>query len=213
MKVIYRLCDIESTNPPPILRGSKLALNLYCLDKFVEAFKEVKPEIIFLCDHTRNYDQTLKDNIPFKFSTEYTNGGINSTYLRSFEIAKDLDEDVLFQECDYVYKPDTGLEIVEAIKEFGFISPYDHPDKYPSDNVKLRWFNGRHWRNSPSTTMTYGTTKENIKEHYELLTKHGYLDQQMWLELTATTGKELWTPISTIATHMVASQIAPGMEF
>jgi hypothetical protein len=212
MIVIYRLCDIPSTNPSPLFQNDKVALNKYCLNMFLKAFKDVDMSIVFLCDHTGDYDDYLSSVVKHEFRTEYSKQDINYTYLRSIDIAKESNDDVLFQECDYLYKEGAGKEMLEAVKNFGFISPYDHPDKYPSDGVKIRLFNGRHWRNAPSTTMTYMATKENIKNHSDLLSKHGYLDHQMWVELTHKTGKELWTPIPALATHMVKAHISPGMD-
>lgn len=208
--VVYRLCDIPSTNPPPIYKNDKRRLNELCLRKFIEAFDGVDYQIHYLCDHTDNYDELLKIT-PVPYKTEYSNEGINYTYMRSLELGLEYETDMLFQECDYYYLRGTGQSVVNAIHKFGFMSPYDHPDKYPGD-AKMRLFDGRHWRSAISTTMTYGVRKDKLKEHYETLTRHGYLDHQMWVELGAR-GETLWTPIPTIATHMVEDYLAPNIDW
>jgi len=57
--------------------------------------------------------------------------------------------------------------------------------------------------------MTYGARADMIEKHYDILTRHGYLDHQMWVDLPET----LWTPIPTIATHMVEDYMAPNVDW
>lgn len=208
--VVYRICDIESTNPPPIFKGDRVGLNKRCLESFVKAFSNTDISINFLCDNTGNYDEYLRDTIPFPYTVEYSNAGINYSYLKSLNVALSTNDDIFFLECDYLFKKDAGKILIGALNRFDFISPYDHPDKYEGD-ATLAIHDNRHWRTAVSTTMTFATKNQNIKEHYDLLSKHGYLDHQMWLELQATTGKKLWTPIPTLATHMVESCLSPGV--
>lgn len=210
--VIYRLCDINSTNPSPLYPDDRPALNRVCLESFVKAFKDTDISVHFLCDNTDTYDEYLKQTVPFPYTTEYSNAGINYSYLKSLAIGLESKQDVFFLECDYLFKPGIGNVFLEAIKEFDFISPYDHPDKYPG-TAELALFGGYHWRTAISTTMTFAARYEHLERYYDLLTKHGYLDHQMWTELQETTGKKLWTPLPGMATHMVADYLSPNCDW
>lgn len=212
MHVVYRLTDIPSTNPSPVYQENKPELNKFCLESFLEAFKDVDYTITFLCDHCSDYGEYLGKVLP-KHNIEYSNLGINGTYMRSLEIAKYRDVDTYFAECDYIYREGAGKKIEAAIECFGYMSGYDHPDKYPTKSASIEFFDGLHWRTAPSTTMTYGVSKQNLRQDYELLIKYGYLDSQMWENLYKETGRQLWTPMPAICSHMVAHYLSPGMSW
>lgn len=214
MKCLYRITDIPSTNHSPVHQDNKIYLNKLCLNSFLRANAIVVDKIIFLADHCgQGTIDMIKKAVPSQIDIEIqkSNVGINETYIKQMHIAKELDDDVLFQECDYIYHPDAGKILKAAIKELGFVSPYDHPDKYPG-KANLRLLNDRHWRSAISTTMTYGVSKEKLQGKFEILVKHGYLDHQMWVELSKS-GETLWTPIPSLATHMVKDYLAPGFKW
>ena len=219
MTVFYRMCNIPSTNPSPILQEDKLGLNTLCLKSFVTAFKDVKPKEIFICDYCpQEYEDIIKKICPFELEIIFTNLGINGTALKQYELAEQVDDDIiLFQECDYVYRPSVGTKMVEAIKHFGLLSPYDHPDYYNRYDIhpketELFIFNNEHFRRTKRTTMTFGMTKEVFMDSREILDKYGYLDNEVWTEL-ATHGHKLYTPIPSYATHMVADYLSPAIPW
>jgi hypothetical protein len=41
MHVIYRLCDIKSTNPSPLFQDDKVSLNKYCLNSFLKGMSDI----------------------------------------------------------------------------------------------------------------------------------------------------------------------------
>lgn len=201
------MCDIESTNPPPIFQEDRKSLNKFCLKSFVGAFKNMEAEIHFILDHCSEGWEDIIEDIHIKHTVERTELGINDSATHAVKKALEFNDDILFQECDYLYMPNTGPLVKEAIKHFGVISPYDHPDKYPGD-TKIDMFNGLYWRTTPSTTQTYGITKENLNKYKDIILKHGYIDHAMWIELSEN-GLELRTPVPSIATHMVKDYMAP----
>jgi len=218
MITYYRLCGIPSTNPSPIFQEDKFRLNKLCLKSFVKAFEKVNPEMVFIADFCgQEYEELVKEVVPFKYFYLATNIGINETCLLQYEMASKQDDDVLFQECDYLYLPDTGEKFVEAIKEFGLVSPYDHPDFYTRydihpKEVELKLFNNHHYRVSRRNTMTFGMTKEVFENQKERLKKYGYLDHWVWIEM-ATHGNYLHTPIPSFATHMAKDYLAPAIDW
>ena len=79
----------------------------------------------------KEYDDMINELVPFDMEIIHTTSGINETCIYQYELFEKSKEDkVLFQENDYLYLPDTGGEIVSAVEEFDFVTPYDHPDKY-----------------------------------------------------------------------------------
>lgn len=220
MLTIYRLTDIPSTNVSPIYQEHKYALNSLCLKSFVHAFADVKPDMHFLCDYCpEEYREMISLIVPKSWNTEieFTNIGINETMMRSYEIARDENDIVLFQECDYLYRPNSGQLLLDGVKEFGLVSPYDHLNFYKdksihSENVTLRLVGDTHWRTTERNTMTFAVTPEAYHSGYEIFKKYGYLDSDVWHENRAI-GNQLWVPIPSIATHMVKDWMAPSVEW
>lgn len=219
MLTVYRLCGIPSTNPSPIYQEDKRKLNELCLKSFVAAFRDVKPYVHFLMDYCdASYVDMLEELVPFEFDFEMTNLGINGTALRAYEVAEESDEDlILFQECDYIYRPSVGRQMVNAIKHFKLLSPYDHPDFYTRYDIhpretELEIFENAHYRRSKRNTMTFGMTREAFNNTKQILNKYGYLDNDVWIEL-ATHGYKLWTPIPGFATHSVKDYMSPAIPW
>lgn len=219
MTAIYRLCGIPSTNPSPIYQEDKFKLNKMCLRSFVQAYRDVNPKVIFLLDHCgQEYTEMVNTVCPFEKKLIYTDLGINGTALKAYELAKDADDDIiLFQECDYIYRPHSGRLMNMAIKQLGLVSPYDHLNFYIDRNLhsemaKIKLVDGYHFRTTERNTMTFGVTKEVLLKGYDIFYKYGYLDGDVWYELKDI-GIELHVPIPSIATHMVKDWLAPGVDW
>jgi len=218
LKVFYRLCGIPSSNPPPILADNKFELNKLCLKSFVEAFKEVKPKMVFLCDFCPPmYVGMLKQVVPFEYEAYYMQLGINETCLKQYEMAKEQDDDILFAECDYLWQPNSGKAFVEGLNELKLVSPYDHLNFYMdrnlhSNQVMLELVGDTHWRSTERNTMTFAVKNDVFKKNYEIFKKYGYLDGDVWYDLLAK-GYPLYVPLPSIATHMVEKYLAPSVEW
>lgn len=221
MLVIYRMCDIKSngSNPPPILENDITALNILTLNSFIMAFSQVKPKVIFICDWCPKdvYDSIL-NQVPFEKEIIYTEDGINESMLHAYRLAdKEKDDVILFQECDYLYLPQSGGMVENAIKHFGLFSPYDHPNFYKdrsihSNKCEIELLDDHHYRTTERNTMTFGMTREVFKKHREILDRYGYLDNDVWRDIRVA-GNKLWTPIPSIATHMVKDWLSPGVDW
>lgn len=214
MIIYYRITDISSSNPSPILNDDKFKLNQLCLRSFVSAFKEVKPKMVFICDYTTPQTiEMIRRVVPFEKEIISTGLGINETCLKQYDLfleQKDEDE-VLFSECDYLWLSSSGQKLLDALRKLPYVSPYDHPDKYLLDKkVDIKLVNGKHWRSTPSTTSTFATTRDNFLKQKDIFYKYGYLDKARWEEMGSDV---LFTPIPTLATHCVTSQMAPGIDW
>jgi hypothetical protein len=220
MKVFYRLTEIASSNPSPIYQDDKKRLNKMCLKSFVNAFKDLQPQIFFFCDHCDDPEMTdymIQSVVPWKFSTEYMNVGINQTMLISYELAKNYNDYVLFQECDYLYRPGIGRTFFDALNNFKVVSPYDHKNFYidetlHSKDIKIDLVSNHHFRTTERNTMTWGCHGNLILKYYDIFVKHGYLDSQLWYDLKDE-GIQMWVPIPAMATHMADGWLAPGVDW
>lgn len=221
MTVFYRMCGIPSKNPSPIYQDNKFELNKLCLRSFSAAFKGMGIKVIFILDHCEpeaQYREMVHNLAPFPKEYIFTKSGINESMLKAYDLAKDCDDDIfLFQECDYLYRPDTGRLLETAIDHLGLVSPYDHVNFYIDRNIhgeyaKLHLVNNFHFRTTERNTMTFGVKAHIFKENFDTFYKYGYLDNDVWHEMRAKT-YPLWVPIPSIATHMVQDYLAPGVNW
>lgn len=218
MKVIYRMTSIQSSNHSPVLYEDKFKLNKLCLKSFREAFVDICPHIHFILDHAdKRLDKMIEDTIPWSFEIEHTELGINETMVRSYEIASKYDDYVLFQECDYLYRPVIGAQFLQAIEELKLVSPYDHLNFYQdrsihSNTCQIEVVMDQHYRTTERNTMTWATTSDIVKENIDRLKYHGYLDVEVWQDLRYA-GYPLWVPIPSFATHMVTDYLSPGVDW
>jgi hypothetical protein len=217
MIVYYRMCGIPSTNPSPYLQEDKFKLNKLCLDSFVQAYASIRPKIVFLCDYCGDEYKELLETVPFEYESTFTTIGINHTCLLQYDLAREQDDLILFQECDYLYLPDTGQRMVEAITQLGMVSPYNHRNFYMDQSIhsktcELELVNNHIWRSVERNTMTFGIRPDVFKSNFTTFEKYGYLDNDVWHDLRAS-GQPLYVPIPSIATHMVKDYLAPGIEW
>lgn len=214
MKVIYRMCDIPSTNPSPIYQDDKPKLNKFCLKSFLKAFEGVELDITFLCDFCGPETIAMIRALCPDSEIIETKIGINETMRKSYELAKESNSDtILFAECDYYWlKPITEHQI----QSLYLISPYDHPDFYTRPDIHgpdcyISLIGNEHFKTSTRNTMTFGMTKQCLIDNYESLMYWGYLDNEVWSAMRKL-GYPLWTPIPTFATHMVTDYLSPGID-
>ena len=218
MKIFYRITEIPSTNPSPILQQDKPALNELCLQSFVRAYNDVQPSVTFICDHcTPKTKEMIERVCPFEKEILMTEIGINETAILQFNMARDVEDDtILYQECDYIYQPNIGLKMVRAIRELELVGPYDHKNYYlspeHSNMVILKLVDDVHWRSVENATMTFGIKTSLFKETVDIWKKYGYLDKENWKEMREK-GHLLFVPIPSLATHMATNYMAPSVDW
>lgn len=205
----------------------KLNLAKYCLRSFVDAFKEVKPQINFILDNCgEEWDKMINEVCPFGGGISHIDrddttpkfGYDHTSYYTQLDMARDVDDYVLFQEDDYVYLPNSGEKLLEALKVLEFVSPYDHLEFYtrntdfhrPPFDIKL--VADHHWRTIDFNTMTWGCHSNRLGEYWDTLHAHGCWDKDTWDEM-AKQGAKLWSPIPSLATHMHKDFLPPGINW
>lgn len=219
MLIIYRITSISSSNPSPIYQENKNKLNELCLRSFVQAFSDVEKKVIYLLDHG-DCEQMIRDlSKTFPYEIRKSNVGQNQTMIDSYRIAAEMDDYVLFQECDYLYRGIVGRTFLEALKVLRLVSPYDHPNFYKeecrdmhSEECRMRLVDNHHFRTTERNTMTWGCHSSMVKENQQMLERHGYLDGPVWIDLK-NEGYPLWVPIPSFATHMAEGYLSPGVEW
>lgn len=219
MKVFYRLTSVPSTNPSPVYQDNKNELNWMCLSSFVEAYRDVWPDVTFFCDYCPSYyESVIHGLVPFPHTIVFSESGINGTAYRQFILAELCDDPyILFQECDYIYQPKIGIRMQEAIDELELVSPYDHRNFYldksiHSDTVLMKLVGDTHWRSTERNTLTFGIKNQVFKDHADIFKKYGYLDDGNWKELREE-GHMLFVPIPSFATHMATDWMAPSVDW
>ena len=220
MIVYYRLSHAKSSasNPPPIYAEDQFKLNELSLTSYILGYGDIKPKTVFICDFCpKELYQPLLDKFPFEKEIYWTEKGINETCLMQYELAEKQDDDVLFQECDYLHRPMIGTIMERAIQKYGLVSPYDNLNFYIDRNmhspfVEIDLINNQHFRTVERSTMTFGMSNKMFKDNVDILKKWGYLDADVWFELSARNAI-LHVPIPSLSTHLAKDFMAPGLEW
>ena len=217
LNIIYRICDINSTNPAPVFPDDRHELNKLCFDRFLRAFCNVNATYTFLLDNALDDWEDIIDSRMTNFKIERSSHGINYSFLRAMELGKEVGTDCLFQECDYLYNGVVGKKMVRAIDELELVSPYNHLNFYVDHGIHSRFCQielvGDHiYRSTERNTMTWGCHSKLVKQYKDIFDRYGYLDDQVWSDLRHA-GYNLYVPIPSFATHMVADWLAPEINW
>tara|TARA_Y100001963_G_C6791031_1_gene455423 strand:+ start:501 stop:1226 length:726 start_codon:yes stop_codon:yes gene_type:complete len=193
--------------------------NLYSIN-FTIVF-DGKMEGTFTDDYVNHSSLDYMDNIKVININEQTEIGSG---MKLYEILKDEklnDDDIVYiVENDYVHAPgwdDVLIDFFEMYSDVGYVSLYDHNDKYEGDTFHQMYSdltsfifksNHCHWRTVPSTTGTYATTYKTLMEDYSIHTAVGG-DYNKFLELTNKNGRSIVSSIPGYSTHCVKGLMSP----
>jgi hypothetical protein len=221
MKIIYRISDSGYNKVKP-----NYITNENCLKNFCNIFFDYIHDIHILADNCS--DATISmikkyiDPINIdKVSVGHGAGTFNLALDKALKLNDD--EIVYFVENDYLHKPNSSIILKEGF-ELGadFVSLYDHPDKY-MDNInpyvdgggeitKVFLSNSCHWKLTNSTTMTFATKVNTIKQYESILRKYTTetcpSDFNMWIDLR-NHRNSLITPIPGYSTHGETAWLTP----
>lgn len=153
------------------------------------------------------------------------NAGSGSKSFRlavEYSLDNSSDEDIIyFVEDDYLHSKKFEPYLLDGltINPNGYISLYDHPDKYTDrmyENLKVGILTGSlcHWKQTPSTTDTFAIKKRTLAKHKDTIMKYsqdalGYsLDHERCLDLWSK-GVPLISPIPGISTHCEPKYLSP----
>ena len=188
---------------------------------------EVSPTVNFILDNCgKEWDEMVRNECPFEGKVIHITRNDqtppmsydHTSYYKQLDLAKDINDYVLFQEDDYVYLPNTGKKLLDAMRVLEFVSPYDHLEHYtrtiefhkPPFDIKL--VGNHHWRTIDFCTMTWGCHSTRLLDYWDDLHLHGCWDKDTWTEM-GKHGAKLWTPIPSLATHMHRDFLPPGIDW
>ncbi|MEM3489171.1 MAG: hypothetical protein QXO75_05895 [Nitrososphaerota archaeon] len=184
-------------NSRHIYFASKYELVETCFKSFITALSGIDYELFTILDGCPDcFEKMLRKNVEeSRLKVIRTNKiGNNATFMLQIQILsnKASSDYVYFAEDDYFYVEHFKhlLEFIRKNRFIDFVSPYDHPDYYlrkdlhPYRIIKLA-YNNRIWKNVMSTTCTFLTKKEILRETCEILKSYARIgDYFMWYVLT-----------------------------
>jgi hypothetical protein len=194
--ICYRIYP-KISKIPPVFADDKYKLSELCLRSFVRSLKGTDAKIWVLLDNCPQiyfdlFETYLKD---FEYELISLNGvGNAGTFGMQMDLLlnQQFSENIYFAEDDYFYLDNAFAEMMTFFinNSADFLTPYDHLDSYERkfhDYKNKIVFSGKqHWRTIGTTTMTFLTTKEilkNTKEVFKTYTKNNF-DASLWLSLT-----------------------------
>ncbi len=196
LAICYRIYPAIS-KIPAIHADNKYKMSELCLRSFVRALDGIEPRIWVLLDNCNQHynDLFIKYLQPYQYELINLNKKGNAgTFGMQMDILskQNFSNYIYFAEDDYFYLENAFLNTINVLinNNTEFATPYNHPDydNLPLHNYKysIENLNGINWRNAASTTMSFMTTKNNLKKYYKIFdsyTKLNY-DASMWFAIT-----------------------------
>jgi hypothetical protein len=175
---------------------SKIKLDIatkeYCLNNFLKEFNNSDNHIHIIADNVTdsqliNYLNELETTYDM-IDIEHTSLNNAQSFKYVFNKAIQLDDDdmVYFVEDDYLHLPNSFNAIIEALTISDYVTLYDHPDKYINYNeggdnpfienggeiTRVVLTKTSHWKLTNSTTMTFASTVNTLKQDTHIWMKH-----------------------------------------
>lgn len=262
LSVAYRIYPKLGSNACVPPGWGKEAFAARCLDSFVGAVADIDYHLTAILDNCpETYAAMFADRIPESrlelVRLKHPDGGNNATFQRQLDLlyGKADTAFVALAEDDYLYEPGAYRAMMRFLQdgEPDFVCGYDHPDyylnkpepgkqdfqvglhDYPS---KIRWHGDRHWRTVSSTTCSFVTTPDTLRQAVSAFRLYPHIgDYGMWLALTHVRrthakwretvrmyvtmpprrmfGKAytLYSPMPALACHMVSGYLSPGRDW
>lgn len=220
MKIFYRISD-GSYKKERFVHATKKG----CLDNFLKQFP--KDDVVLYADNVT--DETYEWLSSYDCELIRTNGGSSAAGFRIvFEDALKLNDDeiIYFVEDDYLHLDNSRQILIEGLERTEYVTLYDHVDKYiPANNggnpfitddgaeeTRVFLTKNRHWKLTNSTTMTFATHVQTLREDMDTWRRHTAgtypHDFQCFLELRDK-GRTLASPIPSLSTHCEPTWAAP----
>lgn len=222
MIIIYRISDSGYNKVKPLYIN-----NSNCLKNAVRNFGSKENTWIIIAD---NVSEKTLDGIhsivPQNTNVKQVSVGHGAG---TFNIALDIaltyndSEIIYFLENDYLHRDNSEAVLIEGISTGSdYVSLYDHPDKYidganpyvesGGEVTRVIMSNSSHWKLTNSTTMTFASKVETLREDETILreyTSQSYpRDFEMFLKLRDK-GRTLITPIPGYSTHGESNWLSP----
>jgi hypothetical protein len=218
IKIVYRISDTGFNKIKP-----DYVNNENCLKNAIAAFPLETNDWYVLADGVSiDTEQMIKKYIPIDRieNINIKNGpGFPFVYALN-KVIKELSDDtiVYFIENDYIHKPNSDVILEEGFSlGTDYVTLYTHPDKFINakdggnpeidgggEITQVFLTKSCYWMLTNSTTGTFASTVQTLKEDYQIITKYAnnpyWNDYQMFVQLRAI-GRSLLSPIPAYSTH------------
>lgn len=222
MIIIYRISDSGYNKVKPLYIN-----NSNCLKNAVRNFGSKENTWIIIADNVSEKTlDSIHSIVPQNTNVKQVSVGHGAG---TFNIALDIaltysdNEIIYFLENDYLHRDNSEAVLIEGISTGSdYVSLYDHPDKYidganpyvesGGEVTRVIMSNSSHWKLTNSTTMTFASKVETLREDETILreyTSQSYpRDFEMFLKLRDK-GRTLITPIPGYSTHGESNWLSP----
>lgn len=211
MKIIYRISPFKPDNPAVVFPKDKWALVEFSHNSFLKAGGD-KYQITYILDSCPDWSDYFRK---YGHILQITSHNKNTSLLTAYDLSFGLNDDILFVEDDYLWRPDTIPVLEEAVKQLGVLSPYDHPAHYIEErfdkHYETKLINNHVYRTCPSNTHTFSIRQDILRENIDMMKKYGVQDHEMFTQLNKT--NPLWCPSYSFATHLASGCIAPNVDW
>ena len=199
---------------PAFYSEDKLKLFGLSLRSLASGLEGVDYRVVVILDNCpREYEELVAATLPQGSYELLPKPGIGNygTYELQIDLLSESESEfVFFGEDDYLYRPGAfaqALAFMRSSEAPDFLSLYDHLDYYRlplhDHPVELTEYGGQHWRSADSTTLSFLTTPEVVRETREVLLSftRGCHDAAMWMALTK---RHLFNPVRAVALYRQA---------
>lgn len=224
MKIYYRLSNKSAGESKNKLSH---ATKKYCLLNTISVFG--KENITVIGDNLNNETRNMVKSIKVRL-IQVSNGNGSETFRDALNLAleENIGDDIVYLlEDDFLHKSNAKKIMKEGVVNYnGYITGYDHPDKYLDKNVggnpfiesggeitRLVRTKSSHWKITNSTVMSFATTHNRLKEDKDLLYKHStnkITDSfSLFLELSQKREIPCLSSVPGVSTHTETSWLSP----
>lgn len=168
--IAYRIYP-EVSKVPPVFADDKYKLSKLCLESLKTSLGGLRVKIYAILDNCPvEYEELFKD--VFKDDAlkliKLDKTGNKETFKKQVDILSSQNDSniVYFAEDDYFYIKDLG-SMISLLKDrkADFVTPYEHPSSYESNNVinnKVIIHDSQRYVSVQHACLTFMTTKENL---------------------------------------------------
>ncbi|MBI3258892.1 MAG: glycosyltransferase family 2 protein [Ignavibacteriae bacterium] len=206
--VAYRIYPGISKKPE-IFPNDKWKLSELCLRSFRDSLGTLRAKVFVILDRCPpEYKNLFLKYFSDKDVIFIEQDGIGNARTFALQIQLLLEqtesEYIYFAEDDYFYLPDQFKSAIGFLKEYNaeFVTLYDHSDSYSLEIhnhlEKIVVSQGKHWRTTGSTCLSFLTTKSVLRETksvFATYSKKNY-DASIWFVLTK---RNVFNPVKIIA--------------
>ena len=210
MNIVYRISPFDPDNSPVFFSGDKWELVEMCHDSFIGAGGD-RYSVTYVLD-------SCDWGYRFEDFGKVVNISVHkkpASLKKAFEVGLKTEDDVLFVEDDYLWRPNTIPLLENALKTLKVLSPYDHPAHYTEERFdhtyKTKLIGNEVYRACPSNTHTFAIQRDTFKQNYDLISKYDVRDHDMFTALNNIA--QLWCPTYSFATHLASGCLAPNINW